>query len=640
MAFGVNQIGDVHMYRYLALLSVLLILTKSTLASSNDPERAQSLAQKAMLAGMRGDDAQRTELLASAIELDPDCTMANWALGRVRADDEWVASDQYENQMKGSVTLDAYDEYRQQLADGKLSEIRLADWCRKKRLLGREKFHLENICRSENTSAELKLAAAQRLGMQNIGGVWMSREQTKQLRESIQTAKRNAQKWRLIVQELRDGFDSNKRNERLFAIEKFQSLADKTSIDTIEAMLSSRSASHAKLAVKVISNMRDYEATESLVRHAVYADAAAVRAAAMQRLRSRDRQDTIPLLMAQLSNPLEVRGGISVGPDGLVRRTHEVMERGREENVRHLQTTARGIHRVNQVQVLFNRRGFAGVYNTDDLLIQRKLAVSGSASWERRLLIENEMRKQFALRRQALIRQEILRGANMNRSLQLRNQQASVVNTRAMTALKTVTEESVEPETAESWWTWWNKENERYQEDRPTYTRYVGMSDPVRVSYAQTKECFPAGTQVRTQTGLRNIEWIRAGDRVLSQNTETGELSYKLILATTKRPPTSLVSVDIGGVSVEATRGHLFWVEKQGWKMAKNLKPDDLVHGLHESRRVATVESRNDAEAYNLVVQDFGNYFVGESGILVHDNSERRRSNSLTPGVAKASHEW
>ena len=235
------------MYRYLALLSVSLVLTQTAFASSTDPERAQSLTQKAMLAGMRGDQTQRAELLESAIKLDPDCTMANWALGRVFVNDEWVAIDQYENQMQANAKLDAYDEYRQQVAGGNLSELQLADWCRRKRLFGREKLHLENIWRSETASADLKLTAAQRLGLRNVGGVWMSPAQTKQLRESIQTAKQNAQKWRPIIQELVDSFESSKRNQRLFAIERFQSIADKTSIDTIEGMLSSKSPTHAML---------------------------------------------------------------------------------------------------------------------------------------------------------------------------------------------------------------------------------------------------------------------------------------------------------------------------------------------------------------------------------------------------------
>ena len=51
------------------------------------------------------------------------------------------------------------------------------------------------------------------------------------------------------------------------------------------------------------------------------------------------------------------------------------------------------------------------------------------------------------------------------------------------------------------------------------------------------------GTKVWTNTGTVAIEKVQAGDFVLSQNVETGELGYKPVSATTVGTPLPLVEI-------------------------------------------------------------------------------------------------
>ena len=39
--------------------------------------------------------------------------------------------------------------------------------------------------------------------------------------------------------------------------------------------------------------------------------------------------------------------------------------------------------------------------------------------------------------------------------------------------------------------------------------------------------------------------------------------------------------------------------------------------------------------AYNLIVADFDSYFVGDSAILVHDNTPRQPTSAVLPGLVK-----
>ena len=56
---------------------------------------------------------------------------------------------------------------------------------------------------------------------------------------------------------------------------------------------------------------------------------------------------------------------------------------------------------------------------------------------------------------------------------------------------------------------------------------------------------------------------------------------------------------------------------------------------LIESIAAAAPDILQSNLAYNLIVADFNSYFVGEHGILVHDNTPRRPTAAAVPGLAK-----
>jgi hypothetical protein len=120
---------------------------------------------------------------------------------------------------------------------------------------------------------------------------------------------------------------------------------------------------------------------------------------------------------------------------------------------------------------------------------------------------------------------------------------------------------------------------------------------------------------------------------VLAQDVDTGELAYKPVTGRTVRPPSEILKLKIGEEDVFTTRGHPFWVSGVGWRMAKELGDGAILYAVTGSARLQAVESTGEAEAYNLVVVDFNTYFVGESGILVHDNTPREPTRAIVPGL-------
>jgi hypothetical protein len=149
--------------------------------------------------------------------------------------------------------------------------------------------------------------------------------------------------------------------------------------------------------------------------------------------------------------------------------------------------------------------------------------------------------------------------------------------------------------------------------------------------------CFAKGTKVWTLTGQIPIERVKPGDRVLSQDVDSGELQYKPVLATTVNPKGRIMRIRLGGESIACTPAHPMWVVGGGWRMARQLAAGEQVHTLSGGATIASVETvkPNDPAtepAFNLIVADSSTYFVGQRGLLVHDNSPRKPTAALLPG--------
>jgi hypothetical protein len=69
--------------------------------------------------------------------------------------------------------------------------------------------------------------------------------------------------------------------------------------------------------------------------------------------------------------------------------------------------------------------------------------------------------------------------------------------------------------------------------------------------------------------------------------------------------------------------------------MAKFLTAGDI---LHRANGLVVVESIGEApseRSYNLVVDEFATYFVGEQRLLVHDNTMRKPTQAIVPCLVR-----
>jgi len=174
---------------------------------------------------------------------------------------------------------------------------------------------------------------------------------------------------------------------------------------------------------------------------------------------------------------------------------------------------------------------------------------------------------------------------------------------------------------SEAWMKWWTNElGYAYQSPtttKPTYTDVLEFQYQPPVHSA----CFSAGTPVHTISGPQAIETLQVGDRVLSQNTTTGALTFQPVVAIHHNQPTPTMKLCLGGETIVATGIHRFWKAGKGWTMARDLKPGDIVRTVGGTARVESVEPEKVQPVYNLDVAENRDFFVGKNGCLVYDFS-------------------
>ena len=135
--------------------------------------------------------------------------------------------------------------------------------------------------------------------------------------------------------------------------------------------------------------------------------------------------------------------------------------------------------------------------------------------------------------------------------------------------------------------------------------------------------CFTAGTKIYTEKGFKNIEAIKAGDYVWSENPETHEKALKKVKKIFVREKDSIIRLAINGEVIETTDEHPFYIEGKGFTEAKWLKAGDEVRlatgNTAEVETIEKIQLDKTVKVYNFEVEDFHTYYVAEQKVLVHN---------------------
>jgi len=211
------------------------------------------------------------------------------------------------------------------------------------------------------------------------------------------------------------------------------------------------------------------------------------------------------------------------------------------------------------------------------------------------------------------------------------NKDVKTSNQEVTDVLNDLTGQQLEP-ASEGWQAWWTDQlgyaqKRPYETDKPTMVEVVTQPLPPVAGFRSTPEgyfrfsCFGAGTLVHTKGGLLAIDQLKEGDLALSQDIKTGELGYRPIMVVHRNPPSPTYRIQVGGESIVSSHFHRFWKAGKGWVMARDLNPGDRVRTMGGVVSIEAIEPDEVQPVFNLDIAENADFFVGEQGALVHDNS-------------------
>ena len=549
-----------------------------------------SLVQQALRAEIDGDLEKREMYLISAIKQDPNDSTARSMAGFIRHDDRWMPVQRSASLNASNDLISQYRFLRERYAGSMAGEIALARWCRINEMEDREQLHWSNVIASDPTNEE----ARTRLKLREFRGQLMTKEQIDAYKQSLNAQQRALRTWGTKLSRLRRELDATPLDRESSAWKGFAAIDDPEAVPAMEKLLRRVDTDLQYHLVDTIGSIPAQVSADALVRLSLELKEADARQAAARKLAEHPVHAYAPQYLNRLESPIQAVSSLNAIGDKVISHTRLRQERP-DDAINLFQSTNAGL------TVQDPRFRATPAYRQ---IIAREVAVH---------------RRKIAATEQAVAQ---------------KNAQTKQLNGRIFSALRIATGEEM-GDVPSLWWDWWKHYNEYLvpdykQEYHFTNTDYRRRT--IRIPQPRRHECFPAGTLVHTEIGKRAIEGIRPGDKVLSQDLKTGELSYRLVLQTSIRPPSDTMQITVGGEQITATVGHPFWVVGRGWTMAKDLNPGDRLREIHRSTPIDVTEGGVDSEAYNLMVDQTHSYFVGDAGFLVHDNIIREASRSPLPG--------
>ena len=631
------------------------------------PTPAEQYVESALEFEAGGQAGMRKIMLERALKVAPSYPPANWHSGRVRGGDNWVSIAEFQHLASTNETLAQYRELRERAGDDPKRHLTLARWCARVKDPERSKLHYAMLLQNPKSDMRTRQEAMKKLELRQVGGTLVTEKQIRERSEAAELIKNAMKKWRPRLADLQKTLSSDNKKKQQIAAKHLEAIDDPHIVPVTETFIYVSGPQFGEYLVRLIGRFDKYEATQTLVRFSVLSTWPNVRELAIGQLKLRPLHEYVPHLLDGLASPIQSQWQITRDAYNNIRYRHFLFREGRNDN----QAVADD---QLALRMLEPRIVGKNVYDTTRRVPRHAALERAGSPYDPNFKSVSTRKRGLVDWQQSNEKQLFVLGAYlqaMSREQQLSSHNAATkyANDLVFHVLEETTA-AVILRDERDWWAWWEKYNEtvsakptrflyqpsvtpyhdytaaqQYQREtvqgrhinypRPRYKPRFSSADPrLRYSFRSPFSCFVGSTKVWAETGVVTIAEVKIGDRVLAQDPNSGELSFKLVVYTTLRPPSPLTRIDIAGEDIFATKGHPLWVVNEGWRMAKLLQKDDHVHGVNGGLNIDDIELlKIDQAAHNLVVADFATYFVGEVGILVHDNTYRKPTRAIVPGL-------
>lgn len=598
--------------------------------------RVQALLDDAFAAEISGNSTLRRENLEKIVSLKnevgktkpEEIRLAQWSLGNLEVEKgRWVSLEDWIEKQSNNQALRRYTNLRDKATDSLEGHRRLGEFCVQNRLDAQARMHFAQVLRFDPND----IIARKFLGHILVGPIWISPAQWKMVRSRQESLQESIQKYQRTLNRIERGLKSEDQATFKRAVQELEDISDEAAVPAVELTFGGEPESVSHYAVEWLSKREGREASIALARFGIFHPDPRIRSAAAFSLRGRPVVEYGAAVVDMALTPFSAAGSIPI--------------HSRNGDILGFQET-------------YRREGAQA-----DQMIVSPTGSQGTGS-----------------------------SLSAPRDIQVINRQTELINSSIASMLTTVSGEAVSPN-AEGIWDWWYREMEtsrperrymsthwsddllaaytevnqpRFRSDVPrpppgingVAANQIVSADVATPEFRQqqlfaaqmsrfreefsfglpvgarsiSSECFVAGTPVMTELGLRPIESIRTGDLVLAKEIKTGQLTFRPVVQSTEREPVALVQIELESETLICTPGHLFWLSGQGWTRARELQPGDVLHGAREPMRVRSVSDASSQSTFNLMVEEFPNYFVGKSLVLTHDVTAHEYCEETIPG--------
>ncbi len=600
----------------------------------------------------------RQAVIQAAESEDAAGQLANWYRGLVHVDGQWLSPVDAEQMASQNSILAEYAERRAEFTDTALDHEKLARWCQKVGLADLSRMHWMHVLRL-SPNDKRALAA---LDLNWVDDYLLNSDEEKLYKQQLEEFVELKKIWKAKLRRLRRDLQHGTPAEQLAAAEDLQQIRDPAAVPVLLEEFAGEkeepdvtSKLHAQ-ATRALVNIDSPASTESLATLAVSSPWELVRYTAREGLKSRPYNQYVPLLLSELQMPIEASAKVQEIGSNIV-TTYSYSQEGPADQryereyssyqrvpankyigadiYRSRVVPRRLIKEAHTIPAEHHPAGFycGGGFRPAHTHPARYVPASYSreyvvTEYDRTVYADNPFyavtRDRVAANSQANANDRIDGIVKRNEIIEGNNQAIAEV-------LTDLTGQPLPPE-PKSWWKWWGD----FLIDNPDQATAGARQQLSMALLNQEKRGLARGNWVWTNLGRKPIEQVLHGDYVLAQNPHTGELAYKAVLAITYPLQLEVDKISLGDDSIHCAGGHVVWVTGKGWQLASKLSTKDSLHGVSDETKVTSRSKAFTIDSYDLVVDDFHTFFVGETGILVHDASPVEPAPAAVPGISPA----
>jgi Pretoxin HINT domain len=583
--------------------SKALALTAYQEARKDVRPDADAHVRMALWCERHGLSSERLKHLTIAVLTDPAHVRARGLLGLVAFRGRWQLPGQIREELQvdeaSSASLAEYRARRARMRNSADAHLKIANWCEEHGLAPEATAHL-----TVATQLDPGLDAAwKKLGYRKHGSRWITDLQLAEWKAESEARTKADKYWTTRLARLRSGLEDEAT--RADAAMTLQGITDPGAVPSVWAIFAGGNTSHQPLAVQLFGQIDSPRSTRALMVLAVANESGEVRAKSIETLRRRDSSEIAPFLLGLLAN----------------------RERHRAPILYHYLLQPVGWDAIGSIGYLFVRGPFYDMFRTYTVDESFRVSPMGVASlttsmpeYARRIMSQRQQQVSDLF---ATIGRILSECEGEIPAPEFDDEMMDKFATRIIDVLSQIHGRYLGKD-VEVWRKWSAEELGYVYEPTAPFARLdLTLSDdkPTFFSTNVHLSCFAAGTPVHTLAGLRPIESVQIGDQVLTQDPRTAELSYQPVLAAVQNKPDRLVEINLGGEVIRATAIHRFWKAGQGWVPVRDLKSGDSLRALGGIAEVKSVRRGQSQPVFNLKVMQAQSFFVGERGMLVHDNS-------------------